>query len=737
MFSKQKKRSNISSISNYNKYRNTVELDERGLQDSLKAAQIIFQRHTTNTNNKSIGNKEGNNIYSNNASSASLSSTSSQSREDVINNKNVKRLPKNQQILKSTPITKHNNISSNNTINRVKRRQQDNNHEDMTSALSRRKTDHHSNPHDDMIWLCQPSSLPISLRSSCSPSPSNGSPNSSSGGMSTCESLIDNIDYADFSAQSPVDHYIETTKQQFNSSSDVMKHIHLENKDSKGDTVQTSKNNNLNNIYECRGSLMQQNISSKGKLLKDKQTQSNKPREQLLGTKINDINDLQLSDMNKQELVNPHHVATISKHHRIPPPILVNSKEIDLTNSHNQVSSLTKNESNTSTINDFFMSSLESISGNNSYTSLQEETSNDYTNEENEWASKNMRNHESLELFLQKSFNNDSDFNKSYSDNSKNLNVLEDEADSESEIDKSNYEDADLFTLGSVDPDNISVGFFSDDNMLINNGIRSPPKSKKSKGEKVKKIGKMLKVTGKKVHVADSKTNDDKPPSNVPIRLKTTMRQDTNNSFNEDKPWKKHKDAKYIEENDRKRYEGVWVRNRFAYLNLLPWWPQDTSDRIDRNLDRSSKIDGDGNDASEDFTRQESISSDPDDTELFVDLPEDGLILNLVVKAIWQRSNLPNETLFQIYNLVDTRQDGTLDRRSFIVGMWLVDQCLYGRKLPEEVPSIVWNSVDSYTMNLIQIRMANESKQKQKRSKRKLMKRELRHIKQGMKHVHL
>ena len=69
--------------------------------------------------------------------------------------------------------------------------------------------------------------------------------------------------------------------------------------------------------------------------------------------------------------------------------------------------------------------------------------------------------------------------------------------------------------------------------------------------------------------------------------------------------------------------------------------------------------------------------------------------------------------------------------------MWLVDQCLYGRKLPDEVPSMVWDSVDSYTMNLIQSRIEMESRQKKNKSKRTLMKRELKHIKHGIKHVHL
>lgn len=169
--------------------------------------------------------------------------------------------------------------------------------------------------------------------------------------------------------------------------------------------------------------------------------------------------------------------------------------------------------------------------------------------------------------------------------------------------------------------------------------------------------------------------------------------------FNEDKPWKSHKDVGFVTPPERKRYEGMWVSNRCLYLELLPWW--------------ASVISGQ--------------SAPP------AKLPEDGLILNLVVKDIWARSNLPNDLLRQIYERVDTRGDGTLDRKSFIVGMWLVDQCLYGRKLPKEVGQQVWDSVDRYVVNVI-----NSTAMKHlDKSKKKLMKQEIKNIKKDIKNVHL
>ncbi|AAS53474.1 AFR103Wp [Eremothecium gossypii ATCC 10895] len=165
------------------------------------------------------------------------------------------------------------------------------------------------------------------------------------------------------------------------------------------------------------------------------------------------------------------------------------------------------------------------------------------------------------------------------------------------------------------------------------------------------------------------------------------------NSFNEDKPWKSHLDVGYVTERERKRYEGMWVSNRDTYLDLLPWW----------------------NNGNYDETRE---------------VPEDGLMLNLVVTDIWSRSNLPQDTLAQIYDMVDTRRDGTLDRNSFVVGMWLVDQSLYGRKLPRELDRRVWDSVDKYVIN---VNGSNKNPKHHHRTRKKLLKKELKLIKKESK----
>lgn len=99
-----------------------------------------------------------------------------------------------------------------------------------------------------------------------------------------------------------------------------------------------------------------------------------------------------------------------------------------------------------------------------------------------------------------------------------------------------------------------------------------------------------------------------------------------------------------IAERERKRYEGVWAANKGL---LVP-----------------------------------------------SELPHaDSTVLNLVVRDIWRRSRLPNEVLAEVWDLVDNSRVGRLSKEEFVVGMWLIDQRLKGRKLPLKVSESVWFSV--------------------------------------------
>ncbi|OAP62916.1 hypothetical protein AYL99_02143 [Fonsecaea erecta] len=110
-----------------------------------------------------------------------------------------------------------------------------------------------------------------------------------------------------------------------------------------------------------------------------------------------------------------------------------------------------------------------------------------------------------------------------------------------------------------------------------------------------------------------------------------------------------------ITERERKRYEGVWAANR----GLL----------LDYDLDNP-------------------------DSELRKDgTPASDLVVNVVVRDIWERSRLPKDVLEEIWDLVAQPGAKTLNREEFVVGLWLIDQRLKGRKLPVKVSPSVWSSV--------------------------------------------
>jgi hypothetical protein len=86
-------------------------------------------------------------------------------------------------------------------------------------------------------------------------------------------------------------------------------------------------------------------------------------------------------------------------------------------------------------------------------------------------------------------------------------------------------------------------------------------------------------------------------------------------------------------------------------------------------------------------------------------------ISNIVVRDLWMRSRLPRSELETIWNLVvaaaskpgkpsslpaqssPPAQTSSLNKEQFVVGLWLIDQRLKGRKLPIRVSETVWASV--------------------------------------------
>jgi hypothetical protein len=110
-----------------------------------------------------------------------------------------------------------------------------------------------------------------------------------------------------------------------------------------------------------------------------------------------------------------------------------------------------------------------------------------------------------------------------------------------------------------------------------------------------------------------------------------------------------------ITDKERKRYEGVWAANR----GLFTFW---------------------------DFSTTEFENSSPAPAEMDV-------VLNIVVREIWERSRLPKRELEEVWDLVAREDANALRRDEFVVGLWLLDQRLKGRKLPPRVSPSVWASV--------------------------------------------
>jgi hypothetical protein len=116
-----------------------------------------------------------------------------------------------------------------------------------------------------------------------------------------------------------------------------------------------------------------------------------------------------------------------------------------------------------------------------------------------------------------------------------------------------------------------------------------------------------------------------------------------------------------VAERERKRYEGVWAANKGLFLTTT-----------NTTLPHLHPL------PSDEPTPETAASE---------------IVLDLVVRDIWSRSRLPNEVLAEIWDLVDRHGLGVLTRDEFVLGLWLIDQKLKGRKLPIRISPTLWASV--------------------------------------------
>lgn len=123
-----------------------------------------------------------------------------------------------------------------------------------------------------------------------------------------------------------------------------------------------------------------------------------------------------------------------------------------------------------------------------------------------------------------------------------------------------------------------------------------------------------------------------------------------------------------VTERERKRYEAVWASNKGLFA--LP----------DVNFSPPPKGP---------IVPQYSGASAASRTQ-----PDmSNVVVNIVVRDIWSRSRLGDDILEEVWDLVDRSGKGYLCKEEFVVGLWLIDQRLKGRKLPSRVGDSVWATV--------------------------------------------
>ncbi|KAI4740872.1 hypothetical protein E4T50_08678 [Aureobasidium sp. EXF-12298] len=167
--------------------------------------------------------------------------------------------------------------------------------------------------------------------------------------------------------------------------------------------------------------------------------------------------------------------------------------------------------------------------------------------------------------------------------------------------------------------------------------------------------------------------------------MRHTMRKpasDSDSDQDDEDPYSKHKKKRWVKkhpnkhhegdrkrwrdaitQSERKRYEGLWAANKGICV-------QYTADEL---LILAA--------------HPESKESDRIRAEV------SDQVADIVARDIWTRSRLPLHELELIWDLVDNQQCGRLHRDEFVVGLWLIDQRLKGRKIPVKVTDSVWNSV--------------------------------------------
>ncbi|KAM7202274.1 hypothetical protein V8F20_004441 [Naviculisporaceae sp. PSN 640] len=161
---------------------------------------------------------------------------------------------------------------------------------------------------------------------------------------------------------------------------------------------------------------------------------------------------------------------------------------------------------------------------------------------------------------------------------------------------------------------------------------------------------------------------------------------------------------------ERRRYEAVWASNRGLFLRpgfvftQPETWRRSSPTPSPSQRSAARMEDGDATDEETAMWRQIEQGRAPDGT------PEADYVVNVVVRDLWSRSRLPPDELAEVWDLVDRKKEGVLGKQEFVVGMWLIDQRLRGRKIPARVSESVWESARGMGMKVLPVPVPKDAR---------------------------
>lgn len=140
---------------------------------------------------------------------------------------------------------------------------------------------------------------------------------------------------------------------------------------------------------------------------------------------------------------------------------------------------------------------------------------------------------------------------------------------------------------------------------------------------------------------------------------------------------------------ERRRYEALWASNRGVLHEYLPPSAAASTESVHFTA---------GKDAPSNSNPLQRSNTKPDLSDY---------VLNIVVRDIWRRSRLPDDELSEVWELVTSHHTasrkatgsnsplvppGMLGKQQFVVGTFIIDQRLRGRKIPIKISASVWDS---------------------------------------------